>query len=123
MWNNGHYLLFRHIADLFYGDREFGLHVVPKLTMEHVVLTPYSKMKVKLATQAVSKSVAIALRESEKPDVLGTAHFCEMINNFLDCKNVKSETERVRKRIEFIKPYTAAHDKRLSWLKDVFIKY
>ena len=46
MWNNGHYLIFRHIADLFYSDQEYALHSLPKLTMDHIVLTPYSKMKV-----------------------------------------------------------------------------
>ena len=46
MWKDGKYLLFRHIADLFYSDSEFALHTLPKLTFEHVVLTSYSKMKV-----------------------------------------------------------------------------
>ena len=62
MWNDGKYVLFRHIADLFYRDQEFALHALPKLTLDHIVLTPYSKMKVKLAVQVLSKSVAIALR-------------------------------------------------------------
>ena len=53
MWNNGNYLLFRHIADLFYSDQEFGLHTLPKLSLDHIVLTSYSKMKVKLATQVI----------------------------------------------------------------------
>ena len=26
MWNNGSYLMFRHIADLFYSDQELALH-------------------------------------------------------------------------------------------------
>ena len=31
MWNNGQYLLFKHVADLFYSDQEFALHTLPKL--------------------------------------------------------------------------------------------
>ena len=31
MWNNGKFLLFRHIADLFYSDQEFRLHTLLKL--------------------------------------------------------------------------------------------
>ena len=46
MWNNGSYLMFRHIADLFYSDQEFALHTLPKLSLDHIVLTSYSKMKV-----------------------------------------------------------------------------
>ena len=46
MWNNGSYLMFRHIADLFYSDQELALHTLPKLSLDHIVLTSYSKMKV-----------------------------------------------------------------------------
>ena len=46
MWNNGSYMMFRHIADLFYSDQEFALHTLPKLSLDHIVLTSYSKMKV-----------------------------------------------------------------------------
>ena len=88
MWNNGNYLLFKHIADLFYSDQDFALHSLPKLSLDHVILTPYSKMKVKLAVQVLSKSVAIALQESDREEVLGTAMFCQMMNSFFDCTNM-----------------------------------
>ena len=123
MWNNGRYLLFPHIADLFYADQGFRLHALPKLTLEHIALTLYSKMKVKLATQVLSKSVAVALTESGKEEVTGTAQFCEMMNSFFDITNVRSKTEHVRKRNEFIKSYRSADDERLVWLKDVFLAY
>ena len=96
MWNDGKYLLFKHIADLFYSDQEFALHSLPKLTMDHIVLTSYSKMKVKLATQVLSWSVAISLEESGNEEVLGTAKFCMMMNDFFDCTNVRAPTEHVR---------------------------
>ena len=40
MWNQGHYLLFRHIADLFYSDQEFALQTLPKLSLDYISLTP-----------------------------------------------------------------------------------
>ena len=49
MWNDGKYLLFRnfrHIANLYYSDQQFALHILPKLTLDHIVLTSYSKMEV-----------------------------------------------------------------------------
>ena len=55
MWNDGQYLVFQHIADLFYSDQEFALHTLPKLTLDHIVLTSFSKMKVKLAVQVLSR--------------------------------------------------------------------
>ena len=123
MWNNGKYLLFSHIADIFFQDQAVELHVLPKLTLDHIVLTSYSKMKVRLATQVLSRSVAIALEENGNSDVLGTAQFCRMMNDFFDCTNVRSLTEHVKKRNEFIKPYTSADDDRLRWLVDVFLQY
>ena len=123
MWNNGHHLLFRHIADLFYSDQEFSLHTLLKLSHDHIVLISYSKMKVKLATQVLSRSVAVALEESGKEDVSGTVQFCRMMNDFFYCTNVKSLTEHTRKRNHLIKPYETPDDERFSWLKDVFLKY
>ena len=41
MWNDGQYLVFKHIADLFYSDQEFCLHTLPKLTLDHIVLNSY----------------------------------------------------------------------------------
>ena len=123
MWNNGQYLLFKHIADLFYSDQEFALHTLPKLSLDRIVLTSYSKMNVKLATQVLSRSVAIALTKSGKEEVAGTAQFCQMMNDFCDCTNVRSLTEHVSKRNHFIKPYESQDDERFSWLKDVFLNY
>ena len=116
MWNNGKHILFRHIADLFYSDQEFALQALPKLTLDHIILTPYSKMKVKLAVQVLSKSVAIALRETEEEDVTATADFCDMMNGFFDCTNVRSFTEHSQKRSPFIMPYTTPDDYRFTWL-------
>ena len=123
MWNNGKYLLFRHIADLFYSDQDLCLHTLPKLTLDHIVLTSYSKMKVKLATQLLSRSVMLSLQESGDEEVLETAKFCGLMNDFFDCTNVRSRTEHIRKKNDFIKPYTSPDDERLTWLRNVFLKY
>ena len=56
--------------------------MLPKLTLEHIVLTSFSKMKIKLAVQVLSRSVAVALEESGNSQVLGTAKFCRMMNDF-----------------------------------------
>jgi len=83
----------------------------------------FSIFQVKLAIQVLSKSVAIALQEGGNDDVMGTAKFCMMINDFFDCTNVRSTTEHVSKRNQLIKPYTSLEDERFQWLKDVFLKY
>ena len=49
MWNDGQYLLFLHIADFFHQDQQYALHLLPKLTLDHILLTGYSKMKVHIS--------------------------------------------------------------------------
>lgn len=56
----------------------------------------------------------IALQESGKEEVLETAKFCGMMNDFFDRTKVRSLTEHTSKRNPFIKPYTSADDERLS---------
>ena len=79
--------------------------------------------KVKLATQVLSKSVMIVIQESGNEEVLETARFCGMMNDFFDCKNVRSLTESVRKKNQLIRPYESPDDERFAWLVDVFLKY
>ncbi len=108
------------MADLFHSEQRFSLHALPKLTLEHIAFTSFTKMKVKLAVQVLCKSVAIFLRKTERDDVTGTAEFCDMINKLFDCTNVRPLTEHVRKMNSFIMPYESPKDERLTWLKDVF---
>ena len=93
MWNNGQYLLFRHIPDMFHSNQEYALHQLPKLTLDYILLTGYSKMKVKLAVQVLSRTVSTCLVGGDDPSVVGTAIFCQMINDFFNCWNVRSLKE------------------------------
>ena len=89
MWNNEKYMLWEHIAKLYYMDLDSGLHQLPKLTVDDIALKSYSKMKVSLAVQVLSNTVAQApqhhysSREAQEPSKL-----CQMVNDFFDCMNV-----------------------------------
>ncbi len=74
-------LMWNHVAQLYHADMEQSLHQLPKLTPEHINLTSFSKMKVNLAVQVLSQTVALALRR-QFPDGEAdeTAKFCEMVN-------------------------------------------
>ena len=80
-------------------------------------------MKVKLATQVLSQSVTIALEEIGNDEVMRTAQFFRMMNDYFDCTNVRSPTEHIRKRNDLIKPYTSVQDTRFQWLMNVFLQY
>ena len=78
-------------SKLYFSDLDCGLHQLPKLSVDHIVLKSFSKMKVNLAVQVISKTVALALKrfyttgEANEP-----AKLCEIINDFFDCLNVNS---------------------------------
>ena len=90
MWNSSMFLLWNHIADIFYEDQECGLHILPKLCIEHIKLTPYSTMNVKLAAQVLSSTVSKVLLKYEPPEAAGTAKFCSLMDMFLDIMNIRN---------------------------------
>ena len=113
MWNNGHYILWSHIAQMFYQDIDNGLKLLPRLTYDHINLKSYSVMRVNLAAQVLSSSVAAVLKSFGPAEEAETAKLCEMIHGFFDCLNVRSTSEHQRKRKPFLAPYTSLHDERL----------
>ena len=123
LWNNGLNLLWEHVTKLFYEDSQVGLKLLPKLTNDHINLNSYSKMTVKYAVQVLSASVSKVMKEFGTDESKGTATFCEMMDNFFDCMNVRSYKEADYKRKPFLKPYSSQSDPRFDWLKNVFIKY
>eukprot|EP00794_Sanderia_malayensis_P001207 gene1207-583_t len=96
MWNNGNDLLWTHISSAFYQDQENGLHLMPRLSVDHIELNSYSVMRVSLAAQ---------------------------INCFFDCFNVRSPKEGADQRNEYLKPYTNDTDDRFRWLQEEFLGY
>ena len=109
MWNNGNYILWQHIATMFYQDVDNGLKLLPKLTYEHINLTSYSVMRVNLAAQVLSASVAAVLKGFGPPEAVETAKLCEMVDAFFDCLNVRSTKEHEKKRKPFLAPYRSVN--------------
>ena len=104
--------MFQHIAQLYYQDIDNGLKLLPKLTYEHINLSSYSIMRVNLAAQVLSSSVAKVLRAFGSPEAAATSKLCEMVDNFFDCLNVRSLAESEKKRKPFLAPYRSIDDER-----------
>ena len=68
-------------------------------------------MRVNLAAQVLSASVAEVLKEFGPPEAAETAKLCEM-DAFFDCLNVRSTTEYQKKRKPFLAPYRSDDDER-----------
>lgn len=98
MWNDGLFILWQHITHLFYQDMENGLKLSPRLTFEHINITSFSAMRVNLAAQVLSSSVAAVIKTYSPPDTAATAKLCEMMDSFFDFLNVCSTFEHQRKR-------------------------
>ena len=73
------FILWNHIFDIFYEDRESGLHILPELSYDHIKLTPYSKRNVRLAAQVISSTVNKVLLAYGLPGAAETAHFCSFM--------------------------------------------
>ena len=104
-------------------DLDCGLKLCSKISIEHINLTPFSRMNVRLAAQILSESVSTALTEFGPEDTKGTAEYCLMFDRFFDCMNVRNSLEATTKQKPFLKPYTSSDDKRFSWLVNVFLQF
>lgn len=123
MWNDGYYILWNHIYEKFVEDHNCGLQLLPKLTFDHLKLSSFSVMNVRLAAQVLSSSVSNALKDFGPPEALGTAKFCKMMDSFFDIMNIRNTKECITKAKPFLKEFTSENDLRLYWLTNVFLKY
>lgn len=104
MWNDGLFILWKRIAQLFYQDIDNGLKFLPKLTYDHINLSSYSVVRVNLAAQV--------LQSLGPQEAAATSKFCAMIDSSFDCLNVRSLREHERKRKRFLAPYKSIDDER-----------
>ncbi|XP_022786485.1 uncharacterized protein LOC111326694 isoform X2 [Stylophora pistillata] len=75
MWNDGHCILWQHFIQLFHQDLDNGPKLLPRLTYDHIKLSAYSTMRVNLAVQILSVSVANVLKSFGPPDTIATSKF------------------------------------------------
>ena len=122
LWNDGFNLLCSHISGLYYENLDFGLKLVPKKKYEHINLTPYSVINVKLAAQVLSETVGKVLLVNGSAEVAATANLYLMMDKFFDCLNVRNTEEHKIKLKSFLRPYSKVNDVSFVWL-DEFLQY
>ena len=61
MWNADKYILWQHIAQMYYENLDNPLKLLPKITDLHINLNSYSVMTVKYAVQILSCSMSKVL--------------------------------------------------------------
>ena len=100
-----------------------SLHLLPKLTVDHIKLTPYSVMNVRFAAQVLSQSVGEVLNKYGPPEAHETARLCSMMDSFFDIVNIRNHNEYKRKLKPNLMPFSSADDPRLAWLTNDFLGY
>ncbi|KAL5515328.1 hypothetical protein EMCRGX_G000480 [Ephydatia muelleri] len=117
LWCNGKNISWDHLSDLYVLDNDPtktapGLRLVPKLMYEHIHLTSFSRMRVDLAAEALSETVAKAIQATEGAEAEETVKFIEYFDKFFDCLNVDNYTSGRRQRKEFREPH---HNMTVNW--------
>jgi hypothetical protein len=124
LWKDGKDISWMHVVRLFEEHCEQSLYTpCPKLTRAHIDLTPFSCMKVNLAAQILSGTVANALEEYYGEEVSETVQFIRIFNKFFDCLNVRNILEGRNKRNPHLDPYRNVDDPRITWLREDFLGY
>ena len=117
LWKNNKDISWMHIVKLFEEHCELNLYnPCPKLTRKHIDLQAFSYMKVNLAAQVISDSVANALEMLYGDEMSETVFFIRTFNKFFDCLNVRSVWEGRNKRNPNLEPYSSTDDPRLTFL-------
>ena len=99
----------RHILKSFIlsSDSKRSIRLVPKLTEQHIHPSRFQKMKVKLATQVFSASVAAAMNTNMALEGLpASAHATiELIMNFDKFFDIFNSSQMSKNRKEFNLPF------------------
>ena len=100
-----------HIVSTVRQDKDRQLNRLPKIREEHIHLSPQLRMRVRLASQVLSSSMAHALLSRNDPNFHGTAYFCKIMDKWFDCLNGRYVNQDVRTR----KPELAAYRNKADW--------
>ncbi|XP_071964864.1 uncharacterized protein [Antedon mediterranea] len=127
LYFNSQLIIWKDFKDTVEWDRgsEPGLSKLDKIKKEHLNLTPSLRMRVDLATQVLSTSMANAMESMDENT--GTSHsstiaFIRMVDKFFDCLNVRKLPSEDQDKPE-LEPYRTKVDWRFKWLKEEFLGF
>lgn len=123
MFKNGQDLVWNTIIDLFEMERGRPFRKAFKLSDDHVYPQAQQKMKVKLATQVISKTVANAIYEEFGDTKSETVLFLQMFNKWFDCMNAMNFQDGYHTRNPWVNPYKTLNDRRLKVTMNYIIQF
>ena len=123
----GHVVKWQYVEDLFKFDTTQKIKLAPRLTERHIVLPCFSKMKVKLASQVFSHSVASGISLLTNlgrlpEEAAHTAEFITEVNDLFDCFNGRyTDSVPLRRRLTDCSPHEATLRQSFATLSDLKI--
>ena len=78
---------------------------LPNLTNDRVYLNCYSKVTVKFVVPVLNETTAKIPKTFGTTETSETAKYCQMLDQFVDCFNVRSLKKNRKKTKPFLKPY------------------
>jgi hypothetical protein len=116
----------RDIVQFYENDTKRLPRMAPKLTKLHIFVRDFSKVKVKLATQILSHSVAAGFRALVSFKIMSeegneTADFVEKIDTLFDLLNISTDCDRnkVDKSGRFLIENLGVLDKCFEFIKSI----
>ena len=113
LWNNGD-IFWTHFLDTFNKDLNMTPRYAPKITVNHLYLNAFSKMKVNFAAQVLSATNANAMELLCGEETKASVTLARMINKFLDIMNGRNVTEGLEKRNPDLNAFHTKNDPRLN---------
>ena len=112
-----------YIIKLYESKKNKSLRKSYKLTAQHVYPDSYARMRLNLAGQSLSGTVAADLSKQEwAAEASETILFIEMVNDWFDCLNGAHSIQGKKKNNPNLNPYTSMNDERFTLL-DEFMKH
>ena len=91
----GNLVSWKYVTDFYNRDSQLQIRMAPKLTKKHIELPPFSAMRVCLAAEALSHTVAAGISTyvalgKMTDEAIHTAEFIEAVDGLFDCFNSRN---------------------------------
>jgi hypothetical protein len=120
-------ITWKYVEQFYAIDSSLPIRMAPRLSYKHVSLPPFTAMKVSLAAQVLSHSVAAGITtlcmtgDKLDDDAIYTANFCEKFDCLFNCFNSSNlqDAHRLRCAITGTSSHMAFLSDCLKWLCSV----
>lgn len=126
---DGNDILWQHLRDFYNADSSKAIRMAPKLKKTHVDLPPFSPLRVRLATQVLSHSVASGMAIMSQWGIITeaaahTADFIEKMDQLFNCFNSMSISSTAKMRHAFSKSsgHVESLKQMLLWVRKIQTK-